>query len=159
MKGMGPTIRRSWTAFLVTVVVSGACSVGPPSQAASACDDSTFVPIEGIAEGGPRVVEVQASSGQLEAWGLLWAQPPLAAGEEVKMVWRITGAGDFSAVARLDGLEVDPAWGPVVHDTSSFNKPGDEWGTSFLLPQGGCWEIRLTRGTGSVSVWIPVTER
>lgn len=153
-----PRPRMLPNAVLVAAVLVAACSGGNAALPASACDDSIFLPVEGIADGGPDAVEVQASAGDVEAWGLLWAEPPLAAGEEVKMVWRVGGTGEFSAFARHGAIELDPTWGPVPHDSSSFDRPGDEWGTSFTFPQGGCWEIRLARGTGYASVWVPVAQ-
>ena len=103
------------------------------------------------------LVEVQARSADLEVWGLLWQMPPLEVGVEVKMVWRVTGSGEFTIRAMSRGAEADLTWGPNFHAESNFDRPGDEWGTAFVFPEPGCWEIQITRGTGRGYVWVQVS--
>ncbi|MEV4172279.1 hypothetical protein [Nonomuraea sp. NPDC049709] len=94
-----------------------------------------------------------------ELWGLLFlrAPPPLPRGEEVKIVWRMTGEGPLRVRATLaDGTAAKPAWGPEEHGGSSWRRPGQEWGTGFVFPKRGCWKVELTRTRGSGHVWLSV---
>ena len=104
------------------------------------------------------LAEVRATSDSIEAWGLLWQTPPLTVGKEIKMVWRATGSGEVRIRAIGEGGEViEPTWGPDLHADSNFNRPGDEWGSAFVFPSPGCWEIEITRGTDTAHVWIHTT--
>lgn len=61
----------------------------------------------------------------------------------------MTGTGDFKVVARTQsGTEVRPAWGPILHD------PGDEWGTGFVYPTRGCWDMHVSRGKDQKDLWV-----
>ncbi|MEV4572905.1 hypothetical protein AB0K16_06560 [Nonomuraea jabiensis] len=102
--------------------------------------------------------EVRGVGQGAELWGLLFvAGPPLARGEEVKIVWRMTGEGPLRVKATLpDGTPAKLAWGPEEHGGSNWHKPGEEWGTGFVFPKRGCWKIELTRTRGSGYVWLPV---
>ncbi|WP_193205901.1 hypothetical protein [Microbispora sitophila] len=92
-----------------------------------------------------------------EVWGLMFAPLPFAAGREVKIVWRMTGEGPLRVTAALpDGTAARPTWGPEAHGGSTWHRPGQEWGTGFVFPKPGCWEITLTRDRGSGTVWLPV---
>lgn len=99
------------------------------------------------------------STGDAVAWGLLWERPPLIPGREVKMVFRLTGEGDFGVHAiHPDGTTIDPSWGPTNHGTnaSSYGRPGNEWGMAFTFPKSGCWNVQLTRGEDTADAWIQV---
>ena len=79
------------------------------------------------------------------------------AGDEAKIVWRLTGTGPFVATAiGPDAQQHRPIWGPVAHLGSSWNRPGQEWGTGFMFPTPGCWDLRVRRGTTNGDVWIVV---
>jgi hypothetical protein len=70
-------------------------------------------------------------------------------GAEIKIVWRMTGAGAFEMVARGPaGVRVVPVWGPEAHAESNFQQPGDEWGTGWVFPAAGCWTLHATRAGG-----------
>ena len=72
----------------------------------------------------------------------------VAAGHEIKVVWRMTGTGDLTIDATsADGKTVKPTWGPEAHSGSSFERPGDEWGTGWIFPTPGCWTVNATRAT------------
>lgn len=102
-------------------------------------------------------METRATPAGVEAWALLWEPPPWQVGKEVKVVWRVEGQGSIKIVALgPDGVEAGPAWGPVPHSGSTWDRPGDEWGTGFVLHAPGCWELRISRDGGSASVWLPV---
>jgi len=80
----------------------------------------------------------------------------LRVGRSVKLVVRITGAGDLAAAVR-GPADADRAldWGPEAHLDSTFTHPGDEWGVGFTPDRPGCWTVILTRageGTGYVQL-------
>lgn len=103
------------------------------------------------------LVESRLTSNGIEGWALLWARPPWSTGDEVKVVWRVSGSGDLDAIGiGPDGQELSPSWGPNRHTGSSWDRPGDEWGLAFKLNAPGCWEIRVTRSEGSASLWVDV---
>ena len=105
-----------------------------------------------------------AAGGQL--WALFfngeWASRDSAVlagvvGEEVKIVFRMTGLGTFDIAATAPGgTRIGPAWGPVFHPSSTWTRPGREWGTSFVFTQTGCWRIHATHGGVSGDVWLLV---
>jgi hypothetical protein len=88
------------------------------------------------------------------------AYPPTA-GIEDKTLWRLDGAhalgaptfalsGPMGQLGRLN-------WGPVVHGTSStWNRPGQEFGTGLLFPAAGCWKVHVTLDQLSGNVYVVV---
>ncbi|OPG04226.1 hypothetical protein B1L11_38145 [Microbispora sp. GKU 823] len=101
--------------------------------------------------------EVRGTGRGAEVWGLMFAPLPFSAGREVKIVWRMTGEGPLRVTAALpDGTVARLTWGPEAHGGSTWHRPGQEWGTGFVFPKPGCWEITLTRDRGSGTVWLPV---
>ncbi len=98
------------------------------------------------------------SSGTL--YGLLLgpARAPLHAGDELKIVWRMTGDGPLKVrFVGPDGKRHALAFGPTAHGAgSSYQRPGDEWGTGFRFTTPGCWHIRLTRSDDVGDVWFDV---
>jgi hypothetical protein len=107
--------------------------------------------------------EVRAdSTAGAEGWALIFlnlsgaAGDPLAipAGDEpVKIVWRTTGDGDVSFRAiDPDGTSRKLAWGPEPHSGSNWHRPGDEWGTGWLLDSPGCWTLEVVRGEDTHTV-------
>jgi hypothetical protein len=105
-----------------------------------------------------------AAGGQL--WALFfngeWASSDSAVlqgvvGKEVKIVFRMTGSGTFDVAATApDGTRVGPVWGPVFHPSSTWTRPGREWGTSFVFTQPGCWRIQGRDGGATGDVWLVV---
>jgi hypothetical protein len=80
-------------------------------------------------------------------------------GQQIKVVWRMTGDGDLSMVANgPDGRALHPVWGPDLHSSSTYLRPGDEWGTGWTFPSSGCWTIRATRKTGSAKIVLRVAQ-
>ncbi|WP_188190534.1 hypothetical protein [Nonomuraea sp. SYSU D8015] len=141
-------------------VSSGAASAPPQTSASS---PSAVVTGEGC--NGTQVLlgngfpEVRGTAEGAELWGLLFTKgpPPLPRGEEVKIVWRMTGEGPLQIRATLpDGTRAKLAWGPEEHGGSSWRRPGQEWGTGFVFPERGCWKVELTRTRSSGHVWLPV---
>ena len=123
----------------------------PPSAADPACDQT---PIE--TSGFP---EVQGIGRDATIYGLLFLSHPgpVRAGEELKIVWRMTGQGDRTvSYFAPDGRPGVLTFGPEAHGGSTFQRPGDEWGTGFSFDAAGCWRIHLERPVGSGDVWIAI---
>ena len=96
-------------------------------------------------------------NGELQGTGSLWAlffppdgqQAPVEAGKETKIVWKIGGSGAFTVGATgPDAASATMVWGPDPHDASSWDRPGTEYGTGFLLPKAGCWTFTAQRASG-----------
>lgn len=104
-------------------------------------------------------IETRLTPHGINGWALLYEQPPWEAGDEVKVVWRISGSGEVALVARGPGrLELAPSFGPEIHTGSNYDRPGDEWGSGFSLSSPGCWELEATRSEGSASIWLQVRQ-
>jgi hypothetical protein len=107
-----------------------------------------------------KLPEIRATTdGALSAFGLLMVTRSLKmrSGDEIKIVWRVTGEGDLS-VGFSDPLG-NPrplVFGPERHGGSSYNRPGEEWGTGFTFDRSGCWHIALSRGSGTADVWLKI---
>lgn len=102
--------------------------------------------------------EIQGTASNAELWALLqsYTVPPKAQ-VDVKIVWRMTGSGDFTIVAfGPHGIKISPSEGPEAHTGSNWNRPGDEWGTVFIFPAIGCWDIHATRDKSSGDVWLKI---
>jgi hypothetical protein len=102
---------------------------------------------------------VSASSSNGSAAGLLFLKHklPIRTGEEVKIVWHITGKGPLS-LQYFDprGTERVLTFGPVEHLDSNFDQPGDEWGAGFQFDAPGCWRIHLSRKGTSADAWLAI---
>ncbi len=89
-----------------------------------------------------------------ELWALLFFLTAHA-NEEAKIVWRITGEGGvFEAQAQSEsGTITQPVW-EQYHESSNWERPGQEWGTGFNFPEPGCWTITVTYGEtmGTISL-------
>lgn len=93
--------------------------------------------------------EVQGKSDVQTVWALLFPNHlPIWIDEDVKIVWRMTGSGAFSLTAQHpDGTTINPIWGPEEHGGSSWDRPGEEWGTGLRFPKAGCWRVVVQRGS------------
>ncbi|GHO45059.1 hypothetical protein [Ktedonospora formicarum] len=103
--------------------------------------------------------EAQGTAQNAELWALLMPTKPLPlhAKQEVKIVWRMTGTGEVHLKAYTpNGKSVEPVWGPEGHSGSNWNRPGDEWGTGFMFPTSGCWDIHVERTNAAGDVWLNV---
>ncbi len=101
-------------------------------------------------------------SGDAVMWALWWDRPPLRVRTEIKLVLRLTGTGPFDVVAiHEDGTQIEPNWGPNDHGpaSSSYGRPGNEWGMAFFFTQTGCWNLHVTRGADTVDAWVEVGGR
>ena len=105
------------------------------------------------------MAEVQGISPDVSVYGLLFTTHagPIRDGDEVKIVWRMTGRGDLAvSYVAPDGQPRPLVFGPESHSASTYSRPGDEWGTGFRFDQPGCWRIQLKRSIGSGDVWLTV---
>jgi hypothetical protein len=102
------------------------------------------------------------TSGNGDVWALLLSGSQILSGRDVKIAWRATGSGSFHVVAlESEGAPVLPISGPDPHPNgSNWQRAGDEWGTVFNFPNGGCWQLQADRGTTlSASIWLAVSPR
>ena len=122
-----------------------------PTTSANACE-STPVEDTGL---GP---EIHALSTDASVYGLLFPiHPTLRAGDQLKIVWRMTGSGNLVVTSTSPTNRAGVlTFGPELHDGSSYTRPGSEWGTGFLFDEPGCWRIHLQRDVGSGDAWISV---
>ncbi len=104
------------------------------------------------------LVEVHGSAEHGTLWALIFQRPgnPVRASKQVKIVWRMTGRGDLSLVA-VDGTGTQVAPDALgAHLSSTWHRPGDEWGSLFTFPDPGCWEIHAERTSVAGDVWLTV---
>ena len=145
-----PTARSSPTAAPVSPTAGSPGPLGAAGcQPASPIDNSPVGP------------EARGTATNAEVWALLMSVSgiPVKAGSALKIVWRMTGTGDFHLVA-IDpqGQSLPPSFGPEAHDGSNWKRPGDEWGSGFdSLPGAGCWDFHVTRANASGDVWLVVS--
>ncbi len=165
---------RRWSsvgALLLVLLVLSACAGGSSSVAHAQTAPPTVTPLplgapncqppSPITPSGLGFPEVRGTI--TSGTGELWALPMDGAGtsvhaqEDVKIVWRMTGSGDFQIVAQgPDGARAPLLFGPDRHTSSNWQRPGDEWGTGFHFPVAGCWDLHATRDTLAGDVWLAV---
>ena len=101
--------------------------------------------------------EVGLESSRGSFWALFFSSVPPPAGKEVKVVWRMTGSGDFRfRVSDSDGKTIPLTWGPEGHGSSSWSHPGNEVGTGFKFPHAGCWDIHVAKADVDADLWLEV---
>jgi hypothetical protein len=106
---------------------------------------------------GPGPAEVQGVIASGSLWILILGDEPVRKLQETKIVWRMTGQGPLNVEA-IDshGREATLTAGPDAHGASSWNRPGDEWGTGIIFPEAGCWRLHGRRTTGSGDIHLSV---
>jgi len=156
---------RQRIVFIASLVLLAACTsatetpTAAPTTATSTSVPATEMPVScqpsEILESANSFPEIQGemlSGGEL--WALLFFQRAHV-NEEAKIVWRITGEGGvFEAQAQSEaGTILQPIW-KQYHESSTWERPGLEWGTGFNFPEPGCWTITITYGetTGTISL-------
>ncbi|HEY3464412.1 MAG TPA: hypothetical protein VGL47_04720 [Amycolatopsis sp.] len=135
-------------------LLATACSAAPsgPPRLAPYADCAHPPSPEQVGQG------LQGSSRGGTAVALVFAQVPLKAGDEHKIVWRVTGTGPIRIFATGPAAEVvQPVWGPEEHGGSTFAYPGDEWGVGFRFATPGCWTVHVERTDVEGSLSLPVT--
>lgn len=116
----------------------------------------------GCTPASPRVgAEIRGTTPQgHQLYGLLFTNGPVRAGDDVKIVWRMTGSGALQATATgPDGQLAPPVGGPTPHAGSTYDRLGDEWDTTYRFDQPGCWHLQLTRDDTRSDIWIDVQPR
>jgi hypothetical protein len=148
---------RVWVRVRPAVATSPPTGVGPLGRAGCSPPSPAnpevtgFRDVFGTAFGGERIWALPFLPGGE------WARTDAAAfdgvaGKVMKIVFRMRAYHALSAVGP-DGTASKPAWGPVHHSDSNWNRPGQEWGAGFLLSEPGCWRLRA--GTAG-DVWLLV---
>lgn len=118
----------------------------------SSCPTATPVYLESQ---GP-VVAV-TSDGTFHVAGNIQAGSVPPTRGDVKIVWRVTGAGRLSLRSTgPDGRPGTLVFGPELHGGSNFGAPGTEWGSGFHFDRAGCWTVLITRGHQSAQVTIAI---
>lgn len=105
------------------------------------------------------IQSTSARGGELWAWLMPSHELPVRSGESTKIVWRLPfdGGGPPQFVVRSqDGEEATMDFGPEPHGGSSWARTGAEYGTGFVFPRPGCWDIHVTTGKTTGDVWIMV---
>jgi hypothetical protein len=147
----------AWLGICVTPLfpfgVSSAANAEGSTPPVQACTSAS--PVD-MSNGIPEVRGT--ATGEAQFWALLFYTPPLAAGSDVKIVFRMTGSGPITLRAKeANGTEVSPVSGPQLHAGSNWDRPGDEWGTIWVFPTPGCWQIHARRGETTAEMTIAVT--
>ncbi|MFC6019522.1 hypothetical protein ACFP2T_25350 [Plantactinospora solaniradicis] len=121
----------------------GPAATCPPTTSATPLSE-----LQGVADAGNSL------------WALLFprGRAGLNSGEEEKIVWRMTGSGALRIQATgPDGATIEPATDPIPHQSSSWSRPGDEWGTTWNFPTAGCWTVQASRAGGATgTLALPV---
>ena len=129
-------------------------TTSPPAPAATPAIAATHGPCPRTAQlGGSSssggFPEQQGVAVDATLWALFFGDK-VVAGQEIKVVWRMTGSGSLSISATgPDAKIIQPKWGPESHGSSNWDRPGEEWGTGWVFPSAGCWTINATRTNGS----------
>lgn len=131
----------------------------PATNTVDGDDDPDCDTLTPVLESESQLPEVEGVSDSATVFGLLFLTHslPVRRGDEVKIVWRMTGEGELIVVSTSPtGRRGEITFGPDPHTSSSYNRPGDEWGTQFLFDEPGCWHIHLERTVGQGEVWLSV---
>jgi len=103
--------------------------------------------------------EVGVDSGRGSLWALFFTPVPPPTGKDIKVVWRMTGSGDFTfSGSDSSGQVIHPTRDPQPHGVngSNWNHPGFEVGTGFNFPHSGCWNIHVSRSDVAGDLWLEV---
>ena len=156
-------IGARWPALAVAVLAV-ACAAN--ATATRDATSSTPAPTHACAtptpfgKNGAAPHEVHGKSAKGSLWGLALGPGhiPPHAGDELKIVWRMTGKGPLHVTfTGPDGKRHPLVFGPERHlGGSTYHRPGDEWGTGFRFATKGCWHIHMARTNTAGDVWIDV---
>ncbi len=133
------------------LMMKQATPVATPMLGATGCRPPS--PIARSTLGIPEIPGTPGEKG-VELWALLFNTVPFSVHQEVKIVWRMTGDDDLQVVGLgPGGTRISPKW-ITYHPGSNWNRPGAEWGTGFVFPKAGCWDLHATRGSSIGDVWV-----
>lgn len=123
------------TIFIITALPGCTTVTTPAAEPISTAISEVCQPsqLQTSESGFSEIQGTMRSEGEL--WALLFFGKAHVA-EELKMVWRITGTDEQFIVQgrHEDGAVISPIWGPEYHEDSNWERPGEEWGTSFTFP-------------------------
>jgi len=157
-------MRQLFVLIAILVLLAACTSATEMPVIVPATETSTSIPAtETPAVCQPsEILDTQVAFGEIqgemqsegELWALLFFKTAYTKAEQ-KIVWRITGeGGEFEAQAQSEsGTIIQPIW-KQYHESSTWERPGLEWGTGFNFPEPGCWTITVTYGetTGTISL-------
>jgi hypothetical protein len=102
-------------------------------------------------------------------WGLFafmpvadaWASDDTAVlehvrGKEIKIVFKLDHLPTAFYAVAPNGTRTPPVWGPDEHESSSWSRPGAEWGAGFVFGENGCWRIHAGGGKAAGDIWLRV---
>ena len=159
-------MRQLFVLTVILVLLVACTSATEVSTAAPATETPTSVPPTStpVSCQPSEILESQVAFGEIqgdmqsdgELWALLFFKAAWAKAEQ-KIVWRITGeGGEFEAQAQSeDGTIIQPVW-KQYHESSTWERPGQEWGTGFNFPASGCWRITVTYGETKGTIALKV---
>jgi hypothetical protein len=104
--------------------------------------------------------EIRGRASSATLWALVFNDYPFVAGQEVKIAWRMTGVGPLSLAATnlATRQKAVPLRGAEPHISSTWHRPGDEWGSVWVFPAQGCWRLTAVRSIGNGSITVTVTQ-
>ena len=146
------------SAGALVVVMAFACA---PSQGSPSSKSSATTGCQAASHAGAFTGEVQGTATGGTVWAWFMQSYPPQAGVEDKTLWRLNGPG----IASLPNFTlIGPAgargrlnWGPSGHLGSSWNRPGDEYGTGLMFPVSGCWGVHVSVGQVIGDVYVVVS--
>lgn len=143
-----PQAATASTSVVLSDPTTTSHSSTPSGQASTECVTNTQPE---PAPGGIRLPEAELVPDGLDGWALLFPrEPPWPQDEQAKVVWKVDGEGELTAVALgPSGERVEPE--VLTPQGSNWDRPGDEWGSLWAFPRPGCWQLRVTRNGDSAS--------
>ena len=155
-------VRRCALCFFLLIILLAACSTNSSMSSSKAVSVAPLgapgcKPPSPTHPAQPQgLPEAQGTAAGVQLWALFFADMPIHPKQEIKIVWRMTGAGDLHLVAVSPrGIRIPPDW-TQYHASSNWQRPGQEWGSGITFPVAGCWDLHATRGTSSGDVWLVV---
>ena len=158
-------MRNLISACVLVAVMALACtpSQGSPSSKSSATSQPSGLGASGCQPVSPTRAftgEVQGTATGGTVWAWFMQSYPPQAGVEDKTVFRLNGPGitgppTFTLVGPA-GASGSLNWGPEGHLGSTWNRPGNEYGTGLLFPVPGCWDVHVSVGDVTGDVYVVV---
>lgn len=71
-----------------------------------------------------------------------------------KIVWRAAGDGALSVSAVGPAGQLVTPYFQEEHSGSGWERPGQEWGSVWEMPQAGCWTFTAQRGNATASITV-----
>jgi hypothetical protein len=154
---------RLRTATGMTLLMTVACvSTTPTSASPTKQSPATEVSFAAPTDTDCRPPSPETNRSEVKGtrlWALVFAEMPIKAARDTKIVWRMSGHGAFHIAAKTtDGKSARLTFGPEPHGGSSWDIPDtDEWGSGFIFPTAGCWRVHASRDDLAGDVYFLVT--